>query len=338
MAGDVFEGFDEGTYLAANPDVARAVALGQLGGALEHYSAFGLCEHRPGVDARAADAIRQWVAAAEAQPLPPPELRVRVHGGGDERSFADVGRHLTIDLFRALRRCGLALPHDAEVLDFGCGRAAPYVASAAAMRLYGCDIDAAAIAWSRQHLRALGEFVHNSHWPPLPFAACSFDFVYATSVFTHLPQDMEDAWLAELARVTCPGGVLLLTTPRPGTRREAGGRRAPRAPRLPVRAGRGDAGTARVLPHQLSHRGVHPRALVALVRGARRASPRAQSAPGHRRPAIARRLTLHRETSSYRRLAVSAACTIAALRLSFPLASSIRMCSSSKRPSLRGPK
>jgi len=215
MAGDVFEGFDEGTYLAANPDVARAVALGQLGGALEHYSAFGLCEHRPGVDARAADAIRQWVAAAEAQPLPPPELRVRVHGGGDERSFADVGRHLTIDLFRALRRCGLALPHDAEVLDFGCGRAAPYVASAAAMRLYGCDIDAAAIAWSRQHLRALGEFVHNSHWPPLPFAACSFDFVYATSVFTHLPQDMEDAWLAELARVTCPGGVLLLTTHGP---------------------------------------------------------------------------------------------------------------------------
>ncbi|MGY1688890.1 class I SAM-dependent methyltransferase [Geodermatophilus sp. SYSU D01105] len=48
-------------------------------------------------------------------------------------------------------------------------------------------------------------------WPPLPFDDGRFDLVLGYSVFTHLPVDHQDAWLAELRRVTRPGGLLLLT-------------------------------------------------------------------------------------------------------------------------------
>jgi SAM-dependent methyltransferase len=35
--------------------------------------------------------------------------------------------------------------------------------------------------------------------------------VIVISVFTHLPRDYQDAWLAELRRVTRPGGVVIAT-------------------------------------------------------------------------------------------------------------------------------
>ena len=37
----------------------------------------------------------------------------------------------------------------------------------------------------------------NPWLPPLPFADGAFDLVIVISVFTHLPRDSQDAWLAE---------------------------------------------------------------------------------------------------------------------------------------------
>jgi SAM-dependent methyltransferase len=51
----------------------------------------------------------------------------------------------------------------------------------------------------------------NPWLPPLQFADGAFDLVIVISVFTHLPRDYQDAWLAELQRVTRPGGVMLAT-------------------------------------------------------------------------------------------------------------------------------
>jgi SAM-dependent methyltransferase len=81
--------------------------------------------------------------------------------------------------------------------------------------IYGTDIDAPAITWCQQHLGAT-QFTTNTGCPPLQFPDDRFDLVYAISVFSHLREDYQRGWLKELARVTRPGGVVLLTVHGPG--------------------------------------------------------------------------------------------------------------------------
>src|SRR5262249_51644349 len=47
--------------------------------------------------------------------------------------------------------------------------------------------------------------------PPSPLDAHSADLVVSNSIFTHLPEGIADAWLAELARILKPGGLLITT-------------------------------------------------------------------------------------------------------------------------------
>jgi SAM-dependent methyltransferase len=211
------EPFEESSYLAANPDVARAVAANTFSSGLNHFIAIGHREQRPGVDPATRVRIGRWLDAGGALPVPTSVLRHRVHGSQDEQSFLKVGRVVSMNLLSTLRAVDAPWREASAVLDFGCGsgRVARYMATAAPLRMFGCDIDAEAIAWNQQHLGRIGEFAVNPHWPPLPYSDHAFDLVYAVSVFTHLPEDMEEAWLAELQRVTRPGGTLLLTSHGP---------------------------------------------------------------------------------------------------------------------------
>jgi SAM-dependent methyltransferase len=147
--------------------------------------------------------------------LPPPRhLQERVVGG----YFPDFVRSAerTIDDFEeALAGDGRPLASFRSVLDFGCGcgrvtlgargRLAPDAA------LFGTDIDPEAIEWCRTHYSGAAQFVTNCELPPLSFPDASCDLVYSVSVFTHLPEEMQFAWLEELRRVTRPGGFLLLS-------------------------------------------------------------------------------------------------------------------------------
>jgi len=72
------------------------------------------------------------------------------------------------------------------------------------------DIDGDAIAWCTKHLKH-GHFVTNAPTPPLSYPEDYFDLVYCISVFTHLNESMQDAWLTELKRILKPKGVLLVT-------------------------------------------------------------------------------------------------------------------------------
>jgi SAM-dependent methyltransferase len=54
-------------------------------------------------------------------------------------------------------------------------------------------------------------FSVNQGLPPLAAESGSFDFIYGISVFTHLNEDYQRAWLEELWRVARPGGIVLLT-------------------------------------------------------------------------------------------------------------------------------
>jgi SAM-dependent methyltransferase len=66
------------------------------------------------------------------------------------------------------------------------------------------------VDWASKNLEGL-TLKSNSLEPPLPFDDASFDFVYAISVLTHLPEDLQRPWMVEPSRVIEPGGILMLT-------------------------------------------------------------------------------------------------------------------------------
>ncbi len=147
-------------------------------------------------------------------PIPPPLLRYRVHGSLDPDSFLNVGRNCALDLENSLRLIGKDWHVFNNVLDFGCGcgRVLRHFCDLPEKcQLYGTDVDREAIEWCRSKLRRVNVAI-NDPLPPLPFAAGTFDLVYALSVFTHLNEDYQFAWLSELKRVAKPGGTLILTT------------------------------------------------------------------------------------------------------------------------------
>jgi ubiquinone/menaquinone biosynthesis C-methylase UbiE len=78
-------------------------------------------------------------------------------------------------------------------------------------QLHGCDIDAEAIAWCHKYLNEIGSFCVNEFDPPLPYHDASFNLVIGISVFTHLPEAQQIAWLKELRRITHRDGLLLLS-------------------------------------------------------------------------------------------------------------------------------
>jgi SAM-dependent methyltransferase len=124
-----------------------------------------------------------------------------------------VGQACAADLKNALRRIGVDFESFNDVLDFGCGcgRVMTYMHNASIpQRFYGVDIDSEGIAWCQRNLE-FGVFKHTQPDPPLPFAPKQFDFIYAISVFTHLDEEYQFAWLNELKRVARPGAIVIAT-------------------------------------------------------------------------------------------------------------------------------
>jgi len=145
--------------------------------------------------------------------LPDEERRFRVIGDRDPVGFLVSGATDYHRLDRALAAVsGRHLHESRRLLDWGvgCGRVARHFPAGRGAFLTGCDIDRDNVEWCSQHLH--GTFVASLLTPPLPFGDASFDVVYGISVFTHLREPMQLRWLAELARVTAPGAILLLTT------------------------------------------------------------------------------------------------------------------------------
>jgi SAM-dependent methyltransferase len=77
--------------------------------------------------------------------------------------------------------------------------------------IYGADYNPATVRWCAARIPGV-TFVQNGLVPPLPLPAGTFDLVYAVSVVTHLSRPVAEAWLAELARIMAPGGLLVLWT------------------------------------------------------------------------------------------------------------------------------
>lgn len=156
---------------------------------------------------------RRYVEKTGFARLPPASLRYRVHGSPDLDSFLKVGKRCSEDIEAALRRIGKDFDSFGKVLDFGCGcgRTLIWFASPPrSPRLYATDVDAEAISWCRNNLD-FARFSANGPHPPLEYRSEAFDLIYAISVFTHLDEEYQFRWLAEIRRVARPGGIVLLT-------------------------------------------------------------------------------------------------------------------------------
>ncbi len=155
----------------------------------------------------------EW-CTRQGRGLPSPSLRYRIQGRPDREFFLRSGRKIWSDIVVALESAGARVQAATTILDFGCGcgrvvRWVPESASSSA-RIVGSDVDDEAIQWCSAHLK-FADFVVNQPWPPLPFEADSFDLIYAVSVFTHLDEEAQCAWIDELARVARPAGWVLVT-------------------------------------------------------------------------------------------------------------------------------
>ena len=155
--------------------------------------------------------------------VPPQKLNSFV-GGGD---FKQIGE----EFFKYFVELGSLKPNQ-RVLDVGCGTgrmAVPLMNYLDQKGSYeGFDIDSACIDWCKKNISPKCPTfnfqradIYNKLYNPggkykareykFPYIDESFDFVFLTSVFTHLlPEDMEN-YLAEIARVLKRDGACLIT-------------------------------------------------------------------------------------------------------------------------------
>lgn len=205
----------ERIYLQLNSDVYEGVQKGDFSSGWEHYLLFGYREDRPGAAPELQQTVQDLFGDSSADPpLPPSALCKRVHGSEYLSSFERAGKIISLNIHSAIVSA-IQLAEHHRVLDFGCGcgRVIRYFYKLhSKSSFYGTDIDTESISWCQASLSRIGTFITNEHWPPLPFSNGSFDFIYSISVFTHLPEDMQFAWLEELRRITKTGGYVILTT------------------------------------------------------------------------------------------------------------------------------
>ena len=157
-----------------------------------------------------------WIALYRARhgyraPIPPFSNRDRI-GARNVGWFVEGGR-LDYETFRqAIERHAAAPLPALSVLDFGagCGRILAHFVPVGP-RLAASDVDPTAVAYLRRAWPQVDSRVNHSA-PPLPYEAEQFDVLYAFSVWTHLPPDVQARWLTEVGRVLRPGGLALITT------------------------------------------------------------------------------------------------------------------------------
>jgi SAM-dependent methyltransferase len=159
-----------------------------------------------------ANARLRRLGAPDGLPIPPANLVFLVAGSPSLSWFLRGGALAASSITEAMSAQHVAIGALGSILDFGCGcgRVLRNWHGLQGTKLYGTDNNPALVEWSRRNL-TFADVRSNSLEPPLAFADAEFDLIYALSVFTHLTQELQTAWIDELSRVLKPGGHLVVS-------------------------------------------------------------------------------------------------------------------------------
>jgi len=151
--------------------------------------------------------------APDGLPLPPAGMIFLVTGSTDIGWFLEGGELAASSISQALLEQGVVVADLDAILDFGCGcgRVLRHWHALPRTTVFGTDHNPKLVEWSRQYLPFASVGV-NQLQPPLEYQDASFDLVYAMSVFTHLTEGLQSAWMDELARVVRPSGHIVIST------------------------------------------------------------------------------------------------------------------------------
>jgi SAM-dependent methyltransferase len=107
---------------------------------------------------------------------------------------------------------GKPLMQQRRILDWGCGvaRLSQHLLRWTTADVLGIDIDASAVDWCSSNLPS-GRFEVAPLDPPTNIPSASIDLIIGISVFTHLDEATQDAWLGELQRILAPEGTIVAT-------------------------------------------------------------------------------------------------------------------------------
>jgi len=168
---------------------------------------------QPKQNAYAILAVPPSLPVGSPQDLPIPPARLWAQYGPTPEDYLASGEHDANQMLALLATSGWTPEPGNQILELGCaaGRMLRWLAPlAATCSIWATDISATHVTWCQQYLGSLFTCFTGTTVPHLPFADNTFDCIYAGSVFTHI-DDLADAWLLELRRVTRRDGRLYLT-------------------------------------------------------------------------------------------------------------------------------
>ena len=159
----------------------------------------------------------EFVKLHPGEPMPPLDLMADNHAHCDYATYYDSGlfqARMYVDLFG--RHFDFTQTAGVQIFEWGCGtgrilRHLRRLYDPASVIVRGSDYNPAAVEWCARALPDIPVF-RNELAPPLDLDDNSIDIAYCSSVFTHLSDDLCRQWIAELARIVRPGGLISFTT------------------------------------------------------------------------------------------------------------------------------